>query len=110
MFRNNSLEAIPIFMVRIPSVQFTQISSSTSIYLQTPFTNQQQQFNPEETVRICKSPKSAEVTRSKTPPEYHKKFFGAFLSTKPQQMILKEEGKVNPGHSFFNIDHISKAQ
>jgi len=41
----------PICIVRISAAQFTQISSL--IYSQTPFTNQQWQFNPEETTRFC---------------------------------------------------------
>jgi hypothetical protein len=40
-------------------------------------TNQQQQFNPEETSRISQS---APVCRSSRKPlEYHEKFFGAFF-------------------------------
>jgi hypothetical protein len=35
----------------------------------------------------------------KKPPEYHKKFFGAFLSTKSQQTMIMKEGKVNQCHS-----------
>jgi hypothetical protein len=43
--------------------------------------NQQGQFDPEETVRLCQL---AQVRgSSKKPPEYPKKFFGELFSTKP---------------------------
>jgi hypothetical protein len=55
LFRNISFGAIPIFIVRIAAIQFTRISSGSSVYSQTPFKNQQQQFYPEETARLCQS-------------------------------------------------------
>jgi hypothetical protein len=67
-------------VVGISAVQLIKISSSSSIHLKSPFTNQQWQFNPEEAMRFCQSgPRLREK-----PLEYHKKFFGVFLSTKSQ--------------------------
>lgn len=88
---------IPIFVVKIAVVQFTQISSSSLTHWQTPFTKQQQQLDAEETARLCQL---AGVCRScKKPFEYHK-FFGVCLS---MQMIC-EEGKVSHCHIIISED------
>jgi len=79
LFRNSSLGVIPIFIVRTAVVQFTQSRSGGPIHWQTPFTNQQQQFDPEALPigpNLCRSGKKL--------PEYHKKFFNAFLFIKSQ--------------------------
>ena len=49
------LGGIPVFVVRIPAVQFIWISSGSSIHLQTPFMNQQWGFTQEVTMRLCQS-------------------------------------------------------
>jgi hypothetical protein len=64
LFRNSSLGANPICIVRIAAVQITQTSSSSTTYLQTPFTRQQWQFNPEETQGSANPPESGEVARN----------------------------------------------
>jgi hypothetical protein len=57
--------------------------------LQTPFSNQQGKFDPEETTRLCQL---AQVLGSaKKLPEHHQKFFGAFLSMKSQQMMTTKK-------------------
>ena len=84
------------------SVQFTWINSNSSVHSQTPFMKQPQQFYSEETYRSCQS---APVCRSsKKPPEYHKEFFGAFLSMKLWQMMIREGDKVSQCYSIIRED------
>lgn len=84
---------IPIFVVWILAVQFIQISSNSSVHSQTPFTNQQQQFNPEETSRLCQMDRVH--GSGKKVPWYHQKFFSAILSTKSWQMMISKARQTN---------------
>jgi hypothetical protein len=66
------------FDVKIVPFQFTLISSSSSIHLQTALMNQQWKFYPEETIRLCQL---AQICgRGKKLPECGQKSFGALLS------------------------------
>lgn len=79
--------------VRIAGVQFTGISSSSLIHLQTPFTNHQWLFDPKETSRFFQV---AQICGSSKKPEYHQ-FFGRFISRKWWQMdkwwSVRRQGK-----------------
>jgi hypothetical protein len=88
---------ILIFIARKSTVQFTQISSGSSIHSQTPFTNQQWQFISKVTPRLCQL--ALVVVSIEKPLECHRKFFGKILSTKSLQMI-SEEGKVIQYHNI----------
>jgi hypothetical protein len=48
------------------------------IHEKSPFTNEQQQIDPEETLRLCQSTRVLGST--KKVPERQQKFFGAFIS------------------------------
>ena len=88
LFRNSSLGVLTTLILKIAAVQFTQISSGSSIHLQTPFMNQQWQFNPEQTTRLCQ-----EATR---------------ISQEVLWCIslyeVTKEGKVNQCHSILSED------
>jgi hypothetical protein len=88
LFRNSSLGVLTTLILKIAAVQFTQISSGSSIHLQTPFMNQQWQFNPEQTTRLCQ-----EATR---------------ISQEVLWCIslyeVSKEGKVNQCHSILSED------
>jgi hypothetical protein len=70
------------------------ISSSSSIHSQTPLTSQQQQLDPEETMRLCQSDQVC--GSSKKPLEHYQKLFGVFLSTKSCQMLTSKEWQGEP--------------
>jgi hypothetical protein len=61
--------AITISVVRISTVQFRQISSSSLIHSKTPFMNQQQQLDTEETMRLCHL--AGVCGSNKKLPDYH---------------------------------------
>jgi hypothetical protein len=87
LFRNSSLEQIQSLLSAYQQVQFTQISSGSSIYSQTPqtsFKNQHWQVDPEKAVRLCQSIEAPRnhwnITRSS---------LMAFLSMKSRQVMTR---------------------
>lgn len=76
LLRNSSLEQIQSILSGYQRLSSHKLAVSGSwILLLTPFRNQQWQFNPEETARLCQR-NWQEAART------HQKFFGVFLSMK----------------------------
>ena len=71
----------------MPAVRFTRVSSSSMLHLQTLLIKQQQQKKKKKKQkRNCRDLPIGQS--SNKPTDYHKKFFGEFLSTKSQQVEI----------------------
>ena len=87
----------------MPAVRFTRVSSSSMLHLQTLLIKQQQQKKKKKKQkRNCRDLPIGQS--SNKPTDYHKKFFGEFLSTKSQQTMIIKEGKANQCLSVVNKD------
>lgn len=82
----------------------SQESAAVAPSTQTPFTNQQWQFD-QEASRLCQL--AWDHGRSKRPLEHRQMFLG--MSVKSQQMMTSEEDKVNQCHSVLHEDQCQQS-